>query len=227
MKRNWSRHPKRAREKAPTGRQDKQPAYPKAAAGDGAAGNDAVDIEAVEASEFSVLENLKDRVVIMLLFNEIVRIEQVEQAWKAWRTLQKQGQSEALWRILAAQPGIDRERIFAEAADVYVFKKAEISTAGVVSYLQSVKGKYAGERWEEMNRLCVLPIGQEDHLRGDEETRFFFATYDPTRPEVHSLMQKLGLERFKIHYAPEAVLRSLMEEAFPHQNGRTQDRGRL
>ena len=227
MKRNYGRRLKRAHEKAPAGRQDKQPVYPKAAAGDGAAGNDIVDIEAVEANEFSVLENLKDRVVIMLLFNEIVRIEQVEQAWKTWRTLQKQGQSEALWRILAAQPSVDRERIFAEAADVYVFKKAEISPTGTVSYLQSVKGKYTDKQWEEMNRLCILPIGQEDRLRGDEETRFFFATYDPTRPEVHSLMQKLDFERFEIHYAPEALLRSLMEEAFPHQNGRTQDRGRL
>ncbi|MGI9175279.1 MAG: hypothetical protein ACR2GR_08175, partial [Rhodothermales bacterium] len=209
------------------GRQDKLPAYPEAAAGDGAAGGNAVDIEAVEANGFSALENLRDRVVIMLLFNEVVQVEQVEQAWREWKVLQKKGENEALWRILAAQPDIDRDRVFAEAADVYVFKKAEITASSAISYLRGVKKKYTGEQWEEMDRLGVVPIGQEDHLRGDEETRFLFATHDPTRPEVHNLMQGLGLERFELHYAPESSLRSLMEEAFPPRDSRAQGRGRL
>ena len=228
MKRNWGKRLKRSNKEASDERPDKLPAYPEAAAGDGAAGDDAVDIEAVEANEFSALENLRDRVVIMLLFNEVVQVEQVEQAWRAWRTLQKQGKNEALWRILAGQPGIDRDRVFAEAADVYVFKKVEITASSAVSYLRGVKKKYTKEQWAEMDRLGVVPTGQEDHLRwSDEEPRFLFATHDPTRPEVHNLMQGLNLERFELHYAPESLLRSLMEEAFPSRDRPTQGRGRL
>ena len=76
--------------------------------------------------------NLRDRVVIKLLFDQVVRIEQVQTAWKTWRERNIAGHSEDLWRVLAEDPGLDREKIFAEAATIYAFKPCPISLTGLL-----------------------------------------------------------------------------------------------
>ena len=62
---------------------------------------------------------LRDRVVIKLLFDQVVRIEQVHEAWETWREREIAGHPEDLWRVLAEDPAMDREKIFTEAATVY------------------------------------------------------------------------------------------------------------
>lgn len=50
--------------------------------------------------EFSALD-LEDRVVISLIYNQIVGIEQVEKAWHRMREIERLGERPRLWRVLA------------------------------------------------------------------------------------------------------------------------------
>ena len=55
----------------------------------------------------------------------------------------------------------------------------------------------------------------------DQQTgaiKVVFITHDPTRPDVHRMMQQLRLERFELRYAPEKVVTGLIHEAFPRKN---------
>ena len=79
----------------------------------------------VAASGFSALD-LDDRVVIALLFNEVVREAQGEAAWVRWKARRAEGAPTQLWRVLAEDPDIDREEVFAMAAEAFAFKKTEV-----------------------------------------------------------------------------------------------------
>jgi len=56
------------------------------------------------SEEFSILD-LTDPVVIMLLFQELVREEQVREAWERWRK-SRDGQPKPLWRVLVEVEGV-------------------------------------------------------------------------------------------------------------------------
>ncbi|HMB90768.1 MAG TPA: hypothetical protein VKP65_07970, partial [Rhodothermales bacterium] len=75
--------------------------------GDGAA-HPADKVE-MPADVFDPID-LRDRVVIKLLFEQVIQIEQVEAAWHRWKALQREGKSEELWRVLAAESEINQDR---------------------------------------------------------------------------------------------------------------------
>ena len=83
-------------------------------------------VEATSQEAFSTLD-LRDRVVIMALFYEIVQIEHVAQAWRRWKTMQRKGSDEALWRVLVRNPEVNCEAIFEVAAQIYSFEEADIN----------------------------------------------------------------------------------------------------
>ena len=64
---------------------------------DDLAAGDSLHLDAVTG--FSALA-LRDRVVIMLLFDQVVREDQVEQAWQLWQQMGREGAKEPLWRVL-------------------------------------------------------------------------------------------------------------------------------
>ena len=168
------------------------------------------------ADDFSAID-LRDRVVIMLLFKQMVSVDLVEKVWRKWETMVDDGSKEPLWRVLANQTDVDREQIFAEAAQVYAFKEAEIVRADALAYLKSQKTSYTDLQWERMSILHLIPFGEEK-IPQSKDVRILFATHDPTRTEVNRFVRELKLDNYELQYAPESVINKLTAEVFPKKN---------
>ncbi len=173
--------------------------------------------EDVESDEgFSALD-LRDRVVIMLLFKQVVQIDAVEKAHRRWQKQSGGKSKEPLWRVLTMDPAFDRDKIFAEAAQVYAFKEAHVDKKAAAAFIKTQKDNFAETFWDRMNKLRVLPIRKETHAQKKEQ-RIIFISHDPSRPDVNRLMRELKLESFELQYAPEAEIEALIQEAFPKRN---------
>ncbi|HET6569470.1 MAG TPA: GspE/PulE family protein, partial [Rhodothermales bacterium] len=178
---------------------------------------EAEDGEAAEPAEPINLDAIKskDRVVAMLLRKEIVTAKQVQDAQQLLKT---QKSKETLWRMLTQVGGVDREAVYAEAARVYAFPMARMGEGRPdAEFARSVVDTFSEERRNELFKLRVLPFECDlEHQTG--AIKLVFITHDPTRPEVHRLMQQLKLERFELRYAPEAVVLAAIHEAYPRRN---------
>lgn len=159
---------------------------------------------------------LRDRVVIMLLFDEVVREDQVELAWQLWQQMSRDGAKEPLWRVLMLFPDLDRELIYAEAARVYGFEEARISRPKALALIKEMEALVARDLWDQMVDLRVVPI-YEATQQHSHRKRIVFATPDPTRPDVHRLMPEFNLDGFELRYAREGEVVNLLIEAFPRR----------
>lgn len=168
-----------------------------------------------EIPPFSALE-LRDRVVIMLLFDQVVYEEQVELAWKLWQQMGQDGVKEPLWRVLTLFPEIDRELVYAEAARVYGFETARISRSRAIGLIHQVEQQVMASQWDQLVELRAIPITESEQAH-THRTRLVFATQDPTRPDVHRLLPTLDLGGFELRYAPEQEIVALLIEAFPQR----------
>ena len=192
-----------------------------AASGDGHVGTEAADVEAAPANEeeqppvdLSAIKT-RDRVVLALLHKRLVTPQQVLEAQKE----HKEGRSKsALWRVLTDVKGVDREAVYAEAARVYAFPIAKLSEGKPgAEFVRSVMNTFDDKKRDKLLQLRVLPFECEMETQLGV-VKLVFITHDPTRPEVHGLMQELKLERFELQYAPESVVRAATIEAFPRKN---------
>ena len=161
--------------------------------------------------------NLRDRVVIKLLFDQVVRIEQVQDAWRKWRARKMAGETEDLWRVLAEDSGLDREKIFAEAANIYAFKKCPISQSDMQAFLNTSWDRFEKEQWQEFAKLYVLPVAAGVESSGGE-LQWIFVTHDPLRAVVNQFLRSLKFKRYEIYYVPESVIRGLIEESILNKN---------
>ena len=157
----------------------------------------------------------RDRVVAMLLKQNIVEPDEVK---IAYARQQKEKSKEPVWRMLATTSNTSRHQIFEVAASVYAFKKVEFGTEKPdPDFARSVMETFEDELRDGLLKLRVVPLAVDlDQQTG--AIKVVFITHDPTRPEVHRMMQKLKLERFELRYAPENIVTSLMLEAFPRRN---------
>lgn len=164
---------------------------------------------------FSAVE-LRDRVVIMLLFDQVVREDQVELAWQLWNQMSPDGAREPLWRVLTLFPDLDRELVYAEAARVYGFEEANLDRRVALFMIQKYAGLMPEAHWNALVELRVVPIDDAEET-ATRPARTIFATQDPTRPEVHRLLPLLDLPGYELRYAPEDALVNLLVEAFPRR----------
>ena len=172
-------------------------------------------INNMSQEDFSPLD-LRDRVVIMAIFYEIVEVEHVEKAWRRWSKMQREGSTESLWRILVLEPGVDRDAIYEVAAQIYGFDVTEINRLRALALIRDVAESFSEEQWQHMIQLLVVPIGVgEDPRTG--HARLIFATHDPTRPEVPRLLQNFNLNSFDLCYAASSMISELFREIFPPQ----------
>ncbi len=174
------------------------------------------DQEDASIAEFDPI-NLRDRVVIKLLFDQVVRIEQVQDAWKKWRARKVAGETQDLWRVLAEDPGLDREKIFAEAANIYAFKKCPISKADMQAFLNNSWDRFEKEQWQEFARLYVLPVAAGVENSGGE-LQWIFVTHDPLRAVVNQFLRSLKFKRYEIYYVSESVIRELIDASILNKN---------
>ncbi len=189
--------------------------YTTALSPDDLAVGEAASLHLDAVTEFSALA-LRDRVVIMLLFDQVVREDQVEQAWQLWQQMGREGAKEPLWRVLMLFPDLDRELVYAEAARVYGFEEARISRSKALALIKEMEAFITRDLWEQMVDLRVMPISQVMQKHSHRK-RVVFATPDPTRPEVHHLMPKFNLNGFELRYARASEILNLLIEAFPRR----------
>lgn len=158
--------------------------------------------------------NLRDRVVIMLLFDQIVTEDQVALAWQVWRQMQLEGIREPLWRVLTAFPDVNGELIFAEAARVYGFEEVRLSRRKVVMEMQRAKQELPPAVWERMVQLRLFPVASTE-LPQTNQQRLVYATHDPARSDVQEMLKAQEEGTYELRYASEAKLLALLVEAFP------------
>lgn len=168
-------------------------------------------------SEGYSLLDLQDRVVIMLLFKQLVRVEDVELAWREWNEQSGGPSKEPLWRYMTSDPSFDRNIIFAEAAQVYAFTEATIDEQRALQILKSFKESVDESLFQRMRSLRVIPVRRE-RKQNSKHSRVLFVSHDPTRPEVHRLLRELKGQSYEMQYAPEAVIEDLISKAFPARN---------
>lgn len=165
------------------------------------------------APSFSALE-LRDRVVVMLLFDQVVCIEQVGTAWRHWNEMSDEEAPDALWRVVARLPDVDREVVYAQAARVYAFEPVAFRMYGARKLLRDHQSEFSQEEWQRMVELNVALVDIEYDELG-ETRRWIFATHDPTRASVKRFLSTLDVAEYVLRYASEAALEEALEDVFP------------
>jgi type IV pilus assembly protein PilB len=157
----------------------------------------------------------KDRVVAMLLRKEVVTPQQVA---NAQQKREREGHKESMWRVLATLPTVDSEAVFKEAAQVYAFRTITLGEGGPdIDFARSVMDTFPENMRDRLIKARVLPFAAEME-KTTGAIKLVFVTHDPTRPEMHKMMQDLKLERFELRYGPESFVKAFIQEAFPRKN---------
>ena len=159
-------------------------------------------------SDFSALD-IRDRVVIMLLFKQIVQIEDVEAAWRRFQESNEVRLREPLWRVLVRDPHFDREQILCEAARTAGYEEAEIDPEDAASFLTAHFDRFTEAEWERMLHMNVVPVAREKDPKTSRDRMVFIAP-DPTRPGVIKLIRDLEVDGYVLRYAPERLIDSLL-----------------
>ena len=158
---------------------------------------------------------LRDRVVEQMLAKGVVTTAQVQEAQEQWK---KQGERDTLWRMLARNPKVNRDAIFAEAARTYAFRQEEVNEQRPdPAFVKRVIDSFSKEQRDRLMELSLLPLEYEiDSQRGI--LRLLFATHDPTHPETLRFVHSLKLDHFELCYAPEEDTAPLLDALFPRRN---------
>lgn len=169
------------------------------------------------ASEFSTL-HLRDRVVIMALFDQIVTEQQVNALWRVWRQKHLPFSREPFWRLMTLLPMTDLELIYEEAARVAGVENAYITFGKSAFMVREAAATFPPGVWVDMVALPVLPIGWHESGKGAGRTRIF-ATHDPTHPLIPRLLHQVCTDRYELRYASKRELMTLMKDALPSAEG--------
>lgn len=167
------------------------------------------------ASSTSIDSGTNDRVVEMLLRRGVVDTEEVEAAQDE---REDQRPNAALWRVLAAQDGVDEDAVYERAARIYAFSVADLENSSPdYEFIRTIVNEFAEEHQERLLDLGVAPYraGTADGLRTG---KMHLVTYDPMRPEVHRLVRSLGFDQFELQYAPKTTVDEIIAETFPRDN---------
>src|SRR5690606_25044256 len=139
-------------------------------------------------------ESIADPVVA-----ELLRIGAVESATV-------DGRNDPTWRDLAATPGADRERIYAEAARLAGIEQQVVDAWSPPDDLvRSMLGLFDEDIALQALRSGLLPV----EIITDPNMADFtvaFATHDPLRKSLRVLFSDRGVE-VVLRYAPESVVR--------------------
>jgi hypothetical protein len=150
---------------------------------------------------------VEDPVILTLLDHQIARIEHIEKAWRKRLVLYRVGVLCPLWRLLALDPDLDRDAIYAVASESFDYRSVTGTAQGLKGSVGAVAGLFTASQWRRLQSIGLVPIGQVLTPQGNG--RWIFASYDPTRPEVHRLARSLAGAGFELRYAPYRLIRIL------------------
>lgn len=157
-------------------------------------------------NEFSVL-NLRDRVVIMMSFKQLVTAEKIESVWRKWKEAGEIDAPDTLWRVLAKDADIDHDEVYACAAEVYSFSEAEVG-AHTIAFLNENAKAFSESIWKIFADHGIVPIDK----RGDA---WVFGSFDPSHKKIPRLLRGSGIKQFELFFVRESSIRMLVQEGFP------------
>ena len=177
-------------------------------------GGDGADASMQTASP-SAYGRSQDRVIQALLSKGNVTPQLVEESAEAKR---KNGLKEPLWRVLADNPKVDRDTVFAQAALTYAFRIAPVKDRKPEpEFVKTVLDSFTEEQRDELITLNIAPYAYAQE-QGSGLLKLIFVTDDPMRTDLQRLMHALDLDRFEMCYAPRIVVRGVLEQAYPRKN---------
>jgi len=157
---------------------------------------------------------LRDRVVIKLLFEEIVREEQVAKAWEAWRQ-KPRPKRPALWRAVMEVPGVDANRIRESAAEAYAFEKVGLATETVREFIETVSEVFSDDDWAQLREARIVPV---TYTTDSGERVMVFGTDEPTRHNVNTVLKRVSPQRFEIKFLPTETLDQMLKHLRRQRN---------
>ena len=159
--------------------------------------------------------HVQDRVVQALLRRGLVT---PEQATAAEQLRQQSGAKVPLWRALVEVKGVDRDKVFEQAAATYAFRLAPVKDREPESeFAKTVLESFSEEAREKLLDLQTIPYAYaQDQPSGI--LKLVFITEDPMRSELQRVINGLELERYELCFAPGSVVSGVIQEAFPRKN---------
>lgn len=175
-------------------------------------------MSALEPPEGEVFDTsaLRDRVTIMLLFEQVVQLDQIRAVWPLWRAMQEARAVVPLWRLLAAHASVDSEAVFEMAARIYSFERVDIpSPYNVLRFVREHRHALTADQWDRMYELSLVPVDIE--YPTCDRAEWVFASYDPGQPAVKDFLDELDVIH-RVCYAPYSVVEEVLQTVFPDRD---------
>ncbi len=162
--------------------------------------------------KFSVL-HLRDKVVTMALFEQIVTEAEVASLWQAWRAKHLHFHREPFWRLLTLLPRTNLELIYAQAARVAGIEDAHITSSIAIDMIRKVAAALLPADWKKWLSLPMVPVTLAGY--GQQARALVVATHDPTNPLAKKLVHGLRIPNCELRYASQTSILELLDMAFP------------
>ena len=162
-----------------------------------------------------VYSHVQDRVVQALLRRGLVT---PEQAAAAEKLRAQAGARVPLWRALVEVKGVERDKVFEQAAATYAFRIAPVKDREPeAEFAKTVLESFSEEARDKLLDLHTIPYAYaQDQPSGI--LKLVFITEDPMRSELQRVINGLELERYELCFAPASMVLSVIQEAFPRKN---------
>lgn len=156
--------------------------------------------------------DVQDRVCDALVSHQVVHQGDVAAAYRKRRALHTLGSTQPVWRILALNPALDKERIYAIAADLHGYKPVRTDRMALIQFVRGIVSRFSEVQWRKLGMLGVVPVGTIESPK--YPTRWIFATFDPTIREAHRLARDCSANHYEMRYLSHATVAELIAEVF-------------
>ncbi len=162
--------------------------------------------------KFSAVD-LRDKVVTMALFEQIVTEAEVASLWQAWRAMHLHFHQEPFWRLLTLMPSRNPELIYEQAARVAGIEDAHIASSIAIDLIRKVADAIPPADWKKWLSIPLVPVTLAGY--GQQTRALVVATHDPTNPLAKKLVHGLHIPNCELRYASQSSILELLEMAFP------------
>lgn len=163
-----------------------------------------------DAARFSTID-LRDPVVIMALFDQIVTEPEVEALWQVWRLRHLPFRREPFWRLLLLLANADANLLYQQAARVGGVEEARLNRHAAFTAIRNTKREMDRSAWKILAEVPVVPVDEQGYGRNGRTV--IFATEDPTHPRVIKLVEETWTDApYELRYAPREELLALLED---------------
>ena len=135
---------------------------------------------------------------------------QVAEAYEIRQQVYRLGVPEPAWRCLATVSGIDKDKIYSAAAEVYDYRRFSRPPKMLVPFMRRIISSFTDEQWRGMATVPIVPIRRLPN----SFRPWTFAAHDPTSREAHEFARTLTAEPYVMYQADRAVIARLLAEVF-------------